>query len=606
MTSLAPGPSPKSNIDLFNTNKSAYTGPSPSIPALALWKSGTNGSTAVMHLSIGYDNKLYITAADSGGGHTTCSAYNASNGNDYNFSATYGNIGGAPLIDTNDNIIFTNSNGYIISYFLQNTGPDAFSLVENYNISSGGSAFYYGQPTIDSSKQVIYFTGYTPNDANKAVSLFGFSIAHSTPSQIPNSPWYLGSGGSPNNYGAFHTPCLGPDGSVYVALGTKIFKLSSDGLSHFDLNTSPYNYTPEQVVFGAISPIYDSSTNIVYVASTSILGSSPCIFGFNAVNLTLVWNNTVTIPSGGGSLAISNVSGMALGTYGGNSSLYVTGQVNVGFGYSILIKLDTTIPASSTNWKWEQTFNDYISPVVLGADNTLYIGTRSGLVTSIIDLGGSFIANTIFTSDTGGDFSNIAPVIGAYNNLYVIATGGGDNKIYSIGQLPSTGPICFGKGTLISTKRGDVPIEDLTSDDEVFTVGPIRESKLVTKQGFSRVKRILHFTKDTLDQYSRPIIFKKDSLATNVPNKDTVLSPLHSVLLNGVDIVQAHNLINHTTIYYDTVQTSIEYYHILLDTHSIIMSNNIATESLDLSVKDEVRDSMIIPIETTTLLKNSD
>jgi hypothetical protein len=73
-----------------------------------------------------------------------------------------------------------------------------------------------------------------------------------------------------------------------------------------------------------------------------------------------------------------------------------------------------------------------------------------------------------------------------------------------------------------------------------------------------------------------------------MPDEDLFISPLHCVQI-GDEMVQAHNLLNGDTIFYDMTCDYVDYYHILLEDHAVIYSNNIASETLV---------PMNIPLET--------
>ena len=86
--------------------------------------------------------------------------------------------------------------------------------------------------------------------------------------------------------------------------------------------------------------------------------------------------------------------------------------------------------------------------------------------------------------------------------------------------------ICFGKGTLIETGIGCVPVEDLRIGDFVETAD----------NGPALIRWIGKTTLDTLAltraPHLRPVLVRRDALGVGCPMQDLVLSPNHRVLIS--------------------------------------------------------------------------
>jgi surface protein len=121
-------------------------------------------------------------------------------------------------------------------------------------------------------------------------------------------------------------------------------------------------------------------------------------------------------------------------------------------------------------------------------------------------------------------------------------------------------PICFPANTPICTDQGKIPICKINPKIHTILQQPIR---MVTK------------TK-TYDKYL--VCFKKDSLKPNTPNQDTYISKNHAVYNNG-KWVHAFKYVNDDNIV-KTKYNGETLYNILMDTHSMIMVNNIVCETL--------------------------
>lgn len=145
----------------------------------------------------------------------------------------------------------------------------------------------------------------------------------------------------------------------------------------------------------------------------------------------------------------------------------------------------------------------------------------------------------------------------------------------------ATQPVpCYLKGSLVLTESGYVPIENLKVDDRVLTKGRIYNGNYIPNKRFvSRtIKWLDSFKPSNLNKDSLPICIEKDALGINYPNKDLYVSPDHGIIF-GNKFVSAKDLINDKTIYQDTECQDIEYYHLELDIHSLIIVNGILGES---------------------------
>jgi hypothetical protein len=132
--------------------------------------------------------------------------------------------------------------------------------------------------------------------------------------------------------------------------------------------------------------------------------------------------------------------------------------------------------------------------------------------------------------------------------------------------------ICFMAGTLIATPAGPVRVEDLAVGDLVVTAsGDAAPVRWIGRQTVSRVfanpARVL------------PVRIKAGALADNLPERDLLVSPCHSLLLDDI-LVQASALLNDTTIVRETnVPATFVYYHVELDDHALILAEGVPAET---------------------------
>ncbi len=139
--------------------------------------------------------------------------------------------------------------------------------------------------------------------------------------------------------------------------------------------------------------------------------------------------------------------------------------------------------------------------------------------------------------------------------------------------LTST-PVCFAAGTLIRTPAGDVAVETLKAGDLVLTAsGDVRPVKWIGHKDFDF--RLIPGQRAAL-----PIRIVADALGPNRPSQDLYLSAGHSICVDvvGEVFIPVGRLINGGTIAQVETDT-ISYWHVELDSHDVLLANNLPTES---------------------------
>ena len=180
-------------------------------------------------------------------------------------------------------------------------------------------------------------------------------------------------------------------------------------------------------------------------------------------------------------------------------------------------------------------------------------------------------------------------------NVETIETGGvgnvgfGDIKIIST-EDNVVNAVCFSRGTLIEIANNrQVPVEDLQQGDWVMTADHgMNEIKWI---GVSKIGA------QTLAQHPnlRPIRIKKGALGCSTPAQDLYVSPQHRILVRSKIarrmfdetevLVAAQHLLELEGIDIVDDAKDVEYYHILLDNHEILIANGAACESLYLGAQ---------------------
>ena len=131
---------------------------------------------------------------------------------------------------------------------------------------------------------------------------------------------------------------------------------------------------------------------------------------------------------------------------------------------------------------------------------------------------------------------------------------------------------CYSRGTMILTNRGQQRVEQLKIGDTVMTVsGAPRPIKWIGKRSYSG--RFVMGRKNIL-----PVCIRAGALDDNVPRRDLWISPHHAMYLDGV-LIEAKDLINGVSIVQAESVDSVQYYHVELDSHDVIIAEGALSES---------------------------
>jgi hypothetical protein len=221
------------------------------------------------------------------------------------------------------------------------------------------------------------------------------------------------------------------------------------------------------------------------------------------------------------------------------------------------------------------TINDQNGNIVPGsaAGNTGLVIENDGQT----DTGSGFVAQVDGGTNTDGwDVTFTIP--GPVTHIEIFYEDGNqfNNDFGAIGfQMNSFGDVvCFCRGTLIETKTGERPVEDLSEGDLILT----------RDNGYQPLRWVTSSTIGGRGPQA-PIRIAAGALGNNT---ELMVSPLHKMLISGwcaelymgqdEALVMAKSLVNGDTICPAPCQT-VEYFHIMFDRHEIVLSNNCWSES---------------------------
>jgi len=164
-------------------------------------------------------------------------------------------------------------------------------------------------------------------------------------------------------------------------------------------------------------------------------------------------------------------------------------------------------------------------------------------------------------------FDGITPVF-TFSHVTVAP---GAPTAFTVGADSVQEAACFAQGTRILTQRGNIPIEQLTTDDDVRTA----------EGSFARVQwlgyRRLDGRRHPRPWDVAPVRISADAFAPGQPAQPVMLSPDHAVGIDGV-LIPIRYLLNGKTIR-QLPAADITYWHVELAHHALILAEGLPCES---------------------------
>jgi collagen type I/II/III/V/XI/XXIV/XXVII alpha len=181
---------------------------------------------------------------------------------------------------------------------------------------------------------------------------------------------------------------------------------------------------------------------------------------------------------------------------------------------------------------------------------------------------GTGTTGTVTLSD--GAVLNLSGIINASGTWFVNTASDG-----AVGTDVFLSTVCYVAGTRILTAAGDRVVESLMQGDIILTLaGGELTAQPVKWLGRRRIDLAVHPRPETV----APIRIRRGAFADNVPHNDLLLSPDHAVFVDG-KLICARQLVNGTTIRQEKDWTSVEYFHVELDAHAILLAEGLPAES---------------------------
>ena len=312
---------------------------------------------------------------------------------------------------------------------------------------------------------------------------------------------------------------------------------------------------------------------------------------FGATNQSIVLSGLIEATGGNGTVNFSDATGT--GTLEANgATLLVTGSLGNSTLQSVISNSAASVfeangplfsdqPVSFTflGALGEFQDNNAQSNVILNAVG-LNAGSSTTIPTNFIDLSGG--ATTITSGGTGtkatgtvvlnnGDTLNISGITGFGTLGWAAQTasdGSGGTEVF----LTS---VCYAAGTHILTATGERVVESLMQGDIVLTLA---DGALVAQPVKWIGRRRIDLTAHPHPETVAPIRIRRGAFADNMPHSDLLLSPDHAVFVDG-KLIAARQLVNGSTIHQENGSAAVEYFHVELDAHAILLAEGLPAES---------------------------
>ena len=213
---------------------------------------------------------------------------------------------------------------------------------------------------------------------------------------------------------------------------------------------------------------------------------------------------------------------------------------------------------------------EFQSGFAIGSSTSQHIKGVGNLDQFIVD-GANFTGDTVSYSGGILTVKNGASTVFTMNNL-TLANGFQGNFVASGDVILA---VCYARGTMIGTPDGELSVERLRPGKQVITLVDGESVPQVVKWlGHRRISLTNHPRPETV----APIRIQRDAFADGVPHRDLVVSPDHAVFVDG-KLICARQLVNGTTIRQEFDWTAVDYYHVELDQHAILLAEGLPAES---------------------------
>lgn len=227
------------------------------------------------------------------------------------------------------------------------------------------------------------------------------------------------------------------------------------------------------------------------------------------------------------------------------------------------------------------------------------VGTGDQVLITILDLGGNAtdafgyltdaagtrlteFATGTYLLDSAGTVQQLQQFLDSLR-FQSLSTAGGQTAVLEINLQSisgrtaddtgtSVGIACFAAGTLILADGGERTVEALAIGDTIVTAsGKRRPIKWIGRRSYRG--RFLAANPDV-----QPVRLAAGCLGESMPRRDLLVSPEHAMFLDGL-LIPARHLVNGSTITRERGLAQVDYFHIELESHDILLAEGAPSES---------------------------
>ncbi|HET6183320.1 MAG TPA: Hint domain-containing protein [Acetobacteraceae bacterium] len=148
-------------------------------------------------------------------------------------------------------------------------------------------------------------------------------------------------------------------------------------------------------------------------------------------------------------------------------------------------------------------------------------------------------------------------------------------KAYDGARATSIYLVCYAAGTRLAAAAGAVAVEDLRPGD---LVAVLEEGAVVQRPVRWVGRRRIDLAAHPEPRLVLPIRIRAGAFADGMPQRDLLVSPDHAIYVDGA-LIAARQLVNGTSIVQEQGLASVEYFHVELDRHAILLAEGLPAES---------------------------
>jgi len=377
------------------------------------------------------------------------------------------------------------------------------------------------------------------------------------------------------------------DGATMLLAGTIDLINANAVLNAGSLTISP----GAALVIGNSSKAESFNGTTYYGASVSgVVDLVSTAGSFGSTSATLTLSGTIEATGGTGTVSFASISGS--GTFEAAGATLVVASSLASSTVSNVISnsassvFETTGPlyyGSSLSISFlgpngEFQYNDPSSDSHVIFDvSGLNVGPSKTAPTNFLDFAGESLTITSGGTGTGstgsvvlsnGDTLTLSAITGGAGGWVAeaVSAGGGTEVFLAV---------CFAAGTRILTPSGERAVETLAEGDLVLAgAGDELAACPIKWLGYRRIDLTSHPRPATV----APIRIMCGAISDTIPHNDLCVSPDHGILIDG-KLICARQLVNGTTIRQMTGLASVQYFHVELDAHNILLAEGLTAET---------------------------